>query len=584
MNMKKSVISKDIQKFHKSVELSSQIFNRIALNPFEKVSIPKIFYSGLPISWNLTQIYHILNFLYEKIPFQHVFFMFVDKSLQLLDGFLFHIEQILDEDEKKVNRSFLQSEVEFLREFEERDEFILKLQEIMYQKQSIAPFVNEYFSKNYGFEKVYPFIIPWSIKSDIASLNLPSFNTNTLLAISRILSWKNPILKGFQEESNNDIYYFLSQNIKNPKIFQTIKKWIISWNNVDLQQWSTIITTLLDDLTMNFVLVSNDHKNLLFGVKMMVDHNQMKLTALPNHIFKDLLTPEKSLLDIGKNIYKKTGIRTAILETQDFWKYFTRFRNSDMGMFEFLTSLFELVFSATYYPDSLLNSFLKLFGLELGSGITEISNAFKTMTRYFGNILIVTYQDNIKDENKPYEALAEMKYDGQNYSMKLLNTADYKELFRTSPTNKFTRLKIIKEGIEKAQNTHYSCCFGFNIDLFSEYLSAKNIQAFLKMSDMVHQLPFIATLGALFVGMKGMHADENSAPLIHTYDEQPSEDLIQDKLEFHNYINGFLKKGMLFISDEDKSMMRIRSPEYAEQGYLGIDMEALREFIRKSEN
>lgn len=578
-----SINSRDIKKFHRTVELSIQIFNRIALNPFEKVTIPKILYSGLPISWNLTQIYHILNYWFDKTPFPHIFLGFVDKKLSLIDGFLVHFEQIKDEEENEMEHSFLQSEVEFLPEIENKGDLYIHLQESILNKQHIAPIMEKYLTSRNIKEKIYSFLIPWTLKSDIAALNLPSFNTNTILAISKILSWKSPILEGFRADADNDTYYLLDQNIHNRAVLDTIRKWINSWNNIDVQQWTIIVTTLLDDLTMNLVLVSEDHKNLLFGVKMMVDHNRMKITALPNHIFKDLLTPGKNLLEIGKELYKRTGTRTAIMDSNTFWKYFERFRNSDMGMFAFFGSLFELVFSATFYPDSLLNSFLKLFGLELGSGITEISNAFKTMTRYFGNILIVTYQDNIEDESKPYEALVEMKYDGQKYSMNLLNTADYRDLFRSSPMDKFARLKNIKEGIEKAKNTHYSGCFGFNIDLFSEYLSAKNIQAFLKMSDMVHQLPFIATLGALFVGMKGMRADENGEPLVHTYDETPTEDLVTDKLQFHNYIDGFLKKGMLFIGDEDKSMMRIRSPEYAEQGYLGIDMESLREFIRKTE-
>ncbi|WP_457556745.1 hypothetical protein [Candidatus Harpocratesius sp.] len=573
----------EIQKFHRTVELSIQIFNRIALNPFEKVTIPKVLYSGLPISWNLTQVYNLLHYFYEKEPFKDNLIVLIDKSMNILDGFIIHIDKFTDEDEKGELKSFLEFEVEFISEFQEKSEFFEKLQTSIKQLKPINQLIKEYFSAKYGYLNVQSIIIPWTLKEDIASLNLPSFNTNILLAISKILRWKGYILEGFNDDPANIQYYIISQNIHNKSHLKTLKKWIQSWNNVDIQQWLIIVTTLLDDLLMNMILISEDHQKILFGVKLMVDHNRMKIAALPNHLFKEVLKPELSLLDIGRKVYERTGLRTAVLDMKNFKLHFNRFRESDMGMFAFFSNLFEIVFSATFYPDSLINSFLKLFGLELGTGITEFSNAFKTVTRYFKKILIVTFQDNIEDETKPYEALVEMSYDEGKYSMKLLNTADYQELFRKSPTDKFTRLKAIKEGIETTLQTHYSGCFGFNIDLLSEYLSMKNIQAFLKMSDMAHQLPFIATLGALFVGMKGMKADENGNPIIQTYEESPSDEFISDTMHFQNYIDGFLKKGILFISDEDKSMNRIRAKEYAEQGYLGIDMDALRKFIKESE-
>ncbi|MHA1610499.1 MAG: hypothetical protein ACTSYU_00480 [Promethearchaeota archaeon] len=575
----------DPTTFREAIEESFQLFNRIALNPFEKISLPKKIYTGLPISWNTTQLYYNLLHYYEKSPFPHILIIVVDDSFTILDGFVINTELISEPDDTGTDNSFLECEVVFPPEFNEKEmksEFFTNLQAQIKNFSSIVDITQSYFQKEYKYPQINHFVVPLSLRSSIKHLKLPSVNTNTMRTLSRILSWKGEILKLLTAEPRNPYAYMLSQCFPNPAKFDNLIKTVGRWNDVDIFQWSTIITTLLDDLVTNILIVSEDHKKLLFGAKISVDNNRMSIASLPNYLFKNLLTKSKTPLEIAKSISEHTGLRTQIMESQVISKYIKQYQQTQMGMFDFFSILFEIVFSSNFYPDSLLNAFLKLFGLELGAGISQFSEAFKTVTRYFGRILIATYQDNSVDKSRPYEALVEMQYEDGKYFMHLLNTQDYQQPFREPSASKIDHLKKIKEAIEEKNKVHYSGCFGFDINLLSEYLSAKNIQALLKMTVMAHQLPFIATLGALFVGMKGMKADQMGDPLIKLHDESPSDVFLTDRMEIQNYFDGFLKNGILFIGDEDKAMERIRSPEFSQDGSLGIDMEALRKFFKNS--
>ncbi len=574
----------DSTTFHEAIEESFQLFNRIALNPYEKISLPKKIYDGLPISWNVTQLYYNLLHCYEKTPFPHIFIIVVDDKSNILDGIIVNTERISEPDQTGVDHSFLECEVVFPPEFQKegsKGDFHTKLQTQIQNSEFIDKITQSYFQQEYGYSHILHFVVPMSLRSYIKGLKLPSFNTNTMRTVSRILSWKGEILNLLTAEPKDPYAYMLSQCFPNSAKFDGLIQTIGRWNNVDVSQWSIIITTLLDDLMTNILIVSEDHQKLLFGAKITVDHHRMSIISLPNYLFKGLLSGSKSTSEIAQSVYEHTGLRTQIMESQVLSNYIKQYQETQMGMFDFFSILFEIVFSSTFYPDSLLNAFLKLFGLELGTGISQFSLAIKTVTRYFKRILIATYQDNTEDESRPYEALVEMQYEDGKYYMHLLNTQDYKQPFREPSTSKIDHLKKIKEAIELKNNVHYSGCFGFDINLLSEYLSAKNIQALLKMTVMAHQLPFIATLGALFAGMKGMKADQNGDSLLELHDEPPADDFVSDRMEIQNYFDGFLKKGILFIGDENKSMDRIRSPEYAKDGFLGIDMEALRKFLKK---
>ncbi|MHA1563202.1 MAG: hypothetical protein ACTSPA_13880 [Promethearchaeota archaeon] len=57
--------------------------------------------------------------------------------------------------------------------------------------------------------------------------------------------------------------------------------------------------------------------------------------------------------------------------------------------------------------------------------------------------------------------------------------------------------------------------------------------------------------------------------------------ITSNKMKFINYFDAFLKKGILFISSEDRTMHQIRSPIFSKDGYLGMDAKALRDLIKK---
>ena len=101
---------------------------------------------------------------------------------------------------------------------------------------------------------------------------------------------------------------------------------------------------------------------------------------------------------------------------------------------------------------------------------------------------------------------------------------------------------------------------------------------------MAHQLPFVASLGALFAGMKALNVEKvlDSEDAILKITENNKAALIEEPLKFREYFDAFLKKGILFISEEEKSMGSIRHPIYSKDGFLGLDMDLIRDKLEKN--
>ena len=374
--------------------------------------------------------------------------------------------------------------------------------------------------------------------------------------------------------------YILSQYSYNFS-FKLIEERLKNVNNVDFEKWARILTTLFDDSISNLIIYSKKRRKSLIGMEIIIRDYRISINPLQNQLIKELHNTNLTLLKIAENVYNKTGLRTQVIDESEIYDFLKKCNEKNVDLFDIYTYLFELIYSTTWYPDSLLNSFLKLFGLKLGPGISQFNLAFRTVMNYFENVLIVTYQTNF-EKKKPWATLVQMGVRNGKSFIKLIESKKFNNFFKNNPENTPETFKLFKEEVEKQLKTHFNACFGFNIDVLTESMSAKNVQALLSMNNMAHQLPFIATLGGLFAGMKGMKADSKELPLIQIHDEQPTEDLTTDRMKFAPYYENFLKKGIFFISDDEKAMESIRSPLYSKKGYLGIDLKVLRKLLSKN--
>ena len=112
------------------------------------------------------------------------------------------------------------------------------------------------------------------------------------------------------------------------------------------------------------------------------------------------------------------------------------------------------------------------------------------------------------------------------------------------------------------------------------------------MDNIAHQLPFIASVGALLAGMKALkveeaiQSDEDALLTLYNHHSEENEKIadqtdgfFKDRMKFVTYFDAFLKKGIFLLLNDDGPMNHLRSPLYSKDGFLGFDMDAVREYI-----
>ncbi|WP_371803836.1 hypothetical protein [Candidatus Lokiarchaeum ossiferum] len=567
-----------VSLFRESFEELINYINKIAINPIEKISIPPEIMAGLPLRWDLHQIYFLIENYYSHHPFSSISFVIVDDNLQILDFCEIATEFIEELDNIGNLQSFLQLSIKFIDKSDKFQDFFTNLQSHLDNYEPIQELINEFLEKNYSIATSRSIILPKNYKRIISKI-IPDFNHDALSTIKELVDLKN-VFQYLGKKKKSKMNYVLSQFSYNLS-FKNVEKSVKRMKNVDFEQWARILTTLYDDSIENLIIYSKKRKKPLIGLKFIITNHRLSVNPLPNILFKEFYNIELPLIQIAEKIHNKTGLRTQVIDESEIFEFLEKCNDPSNDLFDIFTFCFELAYSTTWYPDSLLNSFLKLFGLQLGPGIGNFNQAFRTVIEYFENVLLLTYQKN-EEKNKIWATLVQMGIKDGKAFLKIIESKGFDKLLKKNVEESPETFRKFTKEVEKKVKTHFKACFGFNIDLLTDSLSAKNIQALLSMNHIAHQLPFIATLGGLFAGMKGMKADTKEMPLIQIYDEPTAENLTVDRMKFATYFDDFLKKGIFFISDEEKAMESIRSPLYSKEGYLGIDMEALRNLMLKN--
>ncbi len=182
--------------------------------------------------------------------------------------------------------------------------------------------------------------------------------------------------------------------------------------------------------------------------------------------------------------------------------------------------------------------------------------------------------------------ITQLNYENGKTNLKLIESANYLSFFTQLKGELPEKFQALTAQIEADLEIHFGISLGIDLQVMTESISVRNIEAFLGVSNITRQIPLIATLGGLFAGMKAVGIEQGiqeiNAPLIELNEDELDVDRASftEKMKIVSFFDEFSKKGLLCIVDESKeNLKRIRSPLYSKQGYLGLDMEALRELI-----
>jgi hypothetical protein len=559
------------------------ILNKISEDPFQDVEVPKDIVDFIPIRWDVNQIYLLIESLYHHKLFQDFCFLIIDGKFKIKDAFILKAEpqENINQIRQKTPVSFA---LHFFEDAPETTTFFSTLEQLISQEKPIKDHMDRFIKGNYGIQAIQTLIVPWNFKEMSKNLQLPSLNTDLMEFISSFIDLKSFISDTMDKSKSK---FLLSQFDQNNLIIKTLTKALKGWENVDLDKWSKIWIAMLDDMMMNVVIADSDYIVLAF--KIIVEEQKFSINSLPMSLFKNCCGDRLSKQEIAERISKRTGLRTVVIDEKDINTFFEQYVEEKGDLFDELAKMIEIVYSSPWHPDNLLNSFLKLFDLELGEGIKDVHLALRAVVKYYQNILIATFQS--PSDNSVGGTLVNLWVKDRKYNMKLVNSNPYKKIFQDKTLTSFEKLQKLRELLENTLKIKFNVCFGFDIDVLSDSISTKNMQAMLGVNKMTAQLPLLASIGGLFASLKALGVEEEiydkEQPLVKLHKKESSkqaptenEAYAEEKMKFVNYFDGFLKKGILCIVDEGfNNINEIRSPIYSKEGYLGLDLKKLRELF-----
>jgi hypothetical protein len=549
--------------------------NKIALDIIDEIAIPDRLISGFPLKWDLHQIYFLLRYFYQVHPFHNYCYVIINDELSAIDIFLISTDKI---EEKKKKKNFNLKFNYFEIENNEKKTGLLK--KISLKIREMKPFQEELNVFLNSDDDLHTIILPTNLKEITAESKVPLLNLNIFNIFEVIDNLKEGLSLKFGLPFVNYAFSLIeSQGL----LLTFIKDMIVKAKNEELPKWSTIISTLLEGTMSNTVILSKTSNQVLIAFRTIVEDNRISINPLPWKILKKCDEEKLKPKEIANLLYNVTGFRTQIIFDYQLLKILKEWNQSEHNIFDLFANLLSISYTSIWSPDSLLNEFLKLFGFELGKGAENFGMAIKVVIQYFRNILIVVYKNG--EDDRSYNTLVKFSCKQNKPQIDIRDTKPFIKYFKQHQDDSLSRLKGIKSAVEESLGLDFKGCFGFDIKILSESLSAKNIQALLSVNTFAHQLPFIATIGALFAGMKALGVEKAiNGELLKISDKKvvkKESNITTDKMKFVNYFDAFLKKGILFISSEDRTMHQIRSPIFSKDGYLGMDAKALRDLIKK---
>jgi hypothetical protein len=550
--------------------------NRVAADPFQEFSSREPLFNYTPVHWNIEQIYLMLEFLAIRYTYSNFGFIVLDEKAAIQDCFIIE-GRLIQIDQNRSQMKFL---LRTLPDTPEMRSFIEECGKNIANRVRINERFQKFILEKWNLPINQIILLPYFFQEIFHNLQLPSINTNAFELYNIINDFYNQT--GMYEQ-NPRMHFFIEHFDEKNLMNRTLKNFFSEMENKDIEIWSQIWSVILDELNMNVVVILNNKPTICF--KILIEEGKVAINPLPIHTLKAHIGPKIDGNAIAESMYKKTGIRTMVIDEPAIARFLTEYARprTDYEPFDVLISIFSLIYSAKWYPDSLLNSFLKLFGFELGKDMYKIPEAIQKILQYFEHALFITFFQHPRLK-KITGTIVEIGIDQGKSQLKYLENKPFRKFFDQFGNNKLECVKQIKEELEKASNKQYSIVLGFDIAKIADSVSAKNMQAFLGISNMTYQLPFIATLGGLFTSIKALGIEQEQDAIVKIADtNQKSHDKGEDaeKLDLAKFYDEFLKQGIICLLDESKrQMMKIQSPFYSKQGYLGLDLEKMREIIK----
>lgn len=549
--------------------------NEISEDPLNEEKDDRIRVPFFPLTWDISQFYFLLKEFYRLKLFDNMAFIITNRDYsEIQEIFLFKFIET-DEEEIGTGRARLKFQIQPIEDDIESD-IMKKLNQLVADFDvEVFKFLQNYLCLNFKFDIGQLFILREAIANVGILKETDYINSDVIRYLKDFFSLMRKGLSEQHLEKMPVIQYSTKENRENP-IVNFFIKFGRDWADVEIDEFFDVVAEIFESKSYNF-LIFNDEDRPIAICRATFDSGILHFNPVPIHFLKDFLigSDEMDPREMTKSLYSHTKITTIPMRMSVINNYLADITQPKCSFVEGILSGTEFLYREPIYPDSILKTLLKRgFGIKFDKLIPGLENAIKKAVEYYGRILFVNIKKR-KEGGKCLQNIFDLFVEDGCIQANQLNIEGYLEIFKDKKTT--IAINELKSAVEKSEGCSYGLMVTIKLDEFTEIFSVRNLESLMEMTKFMQSLPSLEKISVLLKKISESDMDKLEEP-----DKQAQLPEQEEFLEGVPSLNHFLTKGIMIKVAEDKSFIQVRDEEYSDQGYLGMSIQRLKEFINEN--
>lgn len=564
----------DVVKFFKSLV---EKLNIISEDPLNEDKDSRIRIPFFPLLWDVSQFYFLMKEFYYVKLFDNMAFIITNKDYSKIhEIFTF---QFIKTDEEETGTS--------------QNRYIFQIQEFDNEKnRDVYDQLNIYVS---SFDvKIFKYL--QKILSDSLGVNIGQLfilregiaNVGILGETDYINSDVVRYLKDFfdlmrkglskqQLQKMPVIEYSSKENRSNPIVNMFIR-FGRDWANIDINKYMDYFTKIYDNTSYN-LLIFNSEKRPIAICRATIDGGIIHFNPVPLHFLKKYITNESKneIEEITKTLYNYTKVKTIAIHLQDFINILYKINDKEFSLLEFVFEIFQYIHNQPIIPDSILSSIISTLNVDNKKVLPHLKDIIIKFLEYYEKVIIAT-EVKVKKDWYELETILSITINNNKMVLKQIPTENCSNIYETRKRKDV--IDLFDKFITQFTGEKYPLIILVRIDKFIEIFSSKNLQSMLEMNKLMQSLPSLEKVSEIINFIANNKEKPKDSQKIGLQNSEPpkSENIFGAVPSF----NQFLMKGILLKVNKDKSFIEFRNSDASEEGYLGLNIDRLREIIEKN--
>lgn len=565
----------DVVKFFKSLV---EKLNIVSEDPLNEEKDSRIRVPFFPLSWDISQIYFLMKEFYNIKLFDNMAFIITNKDYSVIhEVFTFEFLKT-DEEETRTGQTRYSFQIQEFPEDIYKEVFVQLNKYVASFDVKIFKYLQKTLLDTLKTNIGQLFILREGIANVGILKETDYINSDVVRYLKDFFDLMRKGLSKQQLQKMPVIEYSSIENRSNP-IVKMFIRFGSDWANIDINKYMDYFTKLYDNTSCNLLIFNTENKPVAI-CRATIEGGIIHFNPVPIHFLKKYISGEtnQNIEEIAKNLYNYTKIKTIAIQLQEFVNILDKINDKDFSLMEFVFEVFQYIHNQPIIPNSIVSSIISAIGVDHKKILPKLKDLIIKFIEYYEKVIIAT-EIKTKKDWKELETILSISIKDKKIIQKQILTEQYSKIYETGK-NKDT-IELLDNLIAKNTGEKYSLIILLRMDKFMEIFSSKNLQSMLEMNKLMQSLPSIEKISEII-------------SLISNNNEKQIE---QEKIEFPKIeqnkktenvfgaipsFNQFLMKGILIKVNKEKSFIEFRNSDASEEGYLGLNIERLKELVEKN--